>query len=239
MTELEAVAARHSVRRYKDEPISEEALRELSAEVARCNEQSGMNIQLIANEPLAFTGMLAHYGGFSGVSSYIALVGDKKDAALDEKAGWYGERLVLLAQRLGLNTCWVAVTYKKSRMQAKVGRGERVACVISLGVGETQGKEHRSKPMEKLCSVPAGTKMPAAFRSGMEAAMLAPTAVNQQHFLFELDADGSVSARSTGGSYSLVDLGIVKYHFAVGAGLDTAAMRFDPFAPFAKLDAAE
>ncbi len=34
----------------------------------------------------------------------------KKGPTLEESCGYYGERLVLLAQQLGLNTCWVAMT---------------------------------------------------------------------------------------------------------------------------------
>ena len=47
--------------------------------------------------------------------------------------------------------------------------------------------------------------------------MLAPTAVNQQKFLFTLNGD-EVTAKATGGVYSRIDLGIVKYHFEVGSG---------------------
>ena len=69
--------------------------------------------------------------------------------------------------------------------------------------------------MSELCRVQGD--MPEWFRNGMEAAMLAPTAVNQQKFLFTLD-DDIVTAERTGGMYSLVDLGIVKYHFEIGSG---------------------
>ena len=88
-------------------------------------------------------------------------------------------------------------------------------CVIAIGYGKTGGVEHRSRPMSELCRVQGD--MPEWFRKGMEAAMLAPTAVNQQKFLFTLDND-TVTAERTGGMYSLVDLGIVKYHFEVGSG---------------------
>ena len=69
--------------------------------------------------------------------------------------------------------------------------------------------------MTDLCKVQG--EMPGWFKDGMEAAMLAPTAMNQQKFLFTLDGE-KVTAEKTGGMYSLVDLGIVKYHFEVGSG---------------------
>jgi len=53
----------------------------------------------------------------------------------------------------------------------------------------------------------------------VEAALLAPTAVNQQKFRFTL-SDRTVKAEATGGFSSRVDLGIVKYHFERGAGTE-------------------
>ncbi len=213
---LQAIRERHSVRNYIRRPI-EESLREaLLREIAECNAESGLNIQLITDEPEAFGSFTAHYGMFRGVENYIAIVGKSADADLSEKAGWYGERVVLKAQMLGLNTCWVAATYSKRKNRCTVAEDEKVVCVIALGYGKTQGKPHKNKPMDKLCKVDG--EMPEWFRKGMEAAMLAPTAINQQKFRFVLTSDGKVLAEDTHGPYSSLDLGIVKYHFEQGAG---------------------
>ena len=160
---------------------------------------------------------MAHYGKFSGVQNYIALIG-KKSSDLDEKIGYYGEHIVLKAQMLGLNTCWVAMTFSKgiTKKNCVINQGEKLVCVLSLGYGATQGISHTSKPMESLCTV-NGDNMPTWFKHGMESVLLAPTAVNQQKFLFTQINDDTVSAKSSGGPYSKVDLGIVKYHFEVGA----------------------
>ena len=48
-------------------------------------------------------------------------------------------------------------------------------------------------------------------------ALLAPTAINQQKFEIRLNEDDSVSFIDKGGIHSKTDLGIVKYHFEVGA----------------------
>ena len=110
---LEIMKARHSVRQYSGKKIESGIRETLAALVSECNRESGLNIQIIFDEPKCFDSMMAHYGKFSGVENYIALVG-KKGAGLDEKAGYYGEKLVLKAQELGLNTCWVAMTHGKS-----------------------------------------------------------------------------------------------------------------------------
>lgn len=213
---LTAIKNRHSVRSYIDKPIDSETLSELKAEIDACNKESGLHIQLVTNEPEAFDSMMAHYGKFSGVQNYIALVG-RKSADFDEKSGYYGERIALKAQMLGLNTCWVAMTFSKgaAKKAVVIDSGEKLGCVLALGYGKTQGVAHTSKSMAQLCKTEGS--MPEWFKNGMEAAILAPTATNQQKFLFTLNGQ-KVTAEATGGFYSKVDLGIVKYHFEVGSG---------------------
>lgn len=164
----------------------------------------------------AFNSFMAHYGKFRGVENYIALIG-KNSTDLQEKIGYYGERVVLYAQTLGLNTCWVAMTFGKRTTKKKcdIENDEKLVCVLALGYGKTNGIPHQSKKIEDVCSVNVET--PEWFKNGMEAALLAPTAMNQQKFMFSFD-DNKVSVKATGGAYSQVDLGIVKYHFEIGAG---------------------
>lgn len=209
---MKIMKARHSVRQYADKKIEKEKRDILTALAEKCNRESGLRIQIIFDEPKCFDSMMAHYGKFSGAENYIALVG-RKNADLDENAGYYGERLVLKAQELGLNTCWVAMTHGKSA--AKIEKGEKLACIIALGYGSTQGTPHKNKPVEKLCS--CGPAMPGWFARGMKAAMLAPTAMNQQKFIFHLDGE-RVTAKAGAGFYTKMDLGIVKYHFEAVTG---------------------
>lgn len=213
---LEAMEQRHSVRAYDPRPLEEEPRRALEQAIETCNRLSGLHIQLVCDEPRAFSGMMAHYGKFSGVTNYIALVG-KKGPELDEQCGYWGEKLVLLAQQLGLNTCWVALTYKKIPGAFQVEPGEKLTVVIALGYGQTQGVTHKSKALEAVTRT--GGKMPDWFRAGAEAALLAPTAMNQQQFTFTLKG-GEVRAKAGLGFYAKVDLGIVKYHFELGAGTE-------------------
>ena len=214
MNILEAMKQRHSVRQYTDQPIDEEVLKALQTEIETCNQESGLSIQLVTDEPKAFDSFMAHYGKFSGVTNYMALVG-KKSNMLDELCGYYGERLVLKAQQLGLNTCWVALTYKKIPGAFTVNKGEKLTVVIALGYGKTQGTAHKSKSMEAVSNITPDS--PEWFKKGVETALLAPTAMNQQKFSLSY-ADRKVSARAGAGLYAKMDLGIVKYHFELGAG---------------------
>jgi len=210
-----AIRARHAVRRYLDQPIPGEVRAELDAEVARCNAASGLNMHLVLDEPAGFKGGMSHYGTLVGVRNYLALVhttGSDRDTA----CGYWGQHVVLLAQHLGLNSCWVGLTYNKRQVKTHAGADEKVALVVALGYGETPGHPHKSKPIEKLGGTADGSPWPDWFRSGVELAALAPTGLNQQKFFFELD--GTVVRATPGlGSYTKVDLGIARYHFEIGA----------------------
>ena len=214
---IEAIRARHSVRTYSDMPIEAEKVAALKDAIGRINAQSGLNIQLVLEEPRSFSSGLWKYGQFSGVKNYLVLAGPKgKDA--EEKIGYYGEELVLLAQTLGLNTCWVGLTYKKIPGTFTLREGEMVHCVISLGYGTTPGKQHPQKPMENFYE--SDTVPPKWFIEGMKSALLAPTAVNQQKFKFILHDGNKVETRTffSPWGYTVIDLGIAKYHFEIGAG---------------------
>lgn len=216
MTLMEAMRARHSVRQYREEALRKEDAALLREEIEACNAESGLHIQLVCGEPKAFSGLLARYGKFSGVTNYIALVG-KKGPDLSETCGYFGERIVLRAQQIGLNTCWVAMTYSKVPSAFSAGEGEKLCAVIAVGYGKTQGSGHRVKSVREVTE--GEPPFPEWFVSGVEAALLAPTAMNQQKFRFALHGN-RVSATTGSGFYTKLDLGIVKYHFAMGAGAD-------------------
>ena len=221
MTIQEAILARHSVRAYKEEPLTEDVVKVLENEISQVNQKSKLHIQLILNEPKAFQGTLAKYGKFRNVSNYLVVAG-KKAEDLDERVGYYGEYLVLLAQTLGLNTCWVGLSYTKVPGTYVLDEGEKIACYIAIGYGETQGTSHKIKTIEQVSNVSERT--PLWFKKGVEAALLAPTAVNQQKFSFEYVGmkDGHHLVHAKKGfsliGYTQMDMGIAKYHFEIGAG---------------------
>lgn len=215
MTLQEAIVARHSVRQYMEKPIEAEKIEELKVLIDECNREGGLHMQLVTEEPNAFSGGMAKYGKFSGISNYIAVVGKK---GADTLLGYYGEKVVIRAQMLGLSTCWVGLTFSKQPDSYQVLDGEKLFCVISLGYGANQGVQHKLKPIENFAEVNGA--MPEWFRQGVEAAIMAPTAVNQQKFKFILHDGNRVEAKAKFSliGYAQLDLGIAKYHFEVGAG---------------------
>ena len=224
MTIQEAIKARHSVRAYKEQPLTEDVVKVLEEKIAELNREGNLHIQLILNEPKAFQGTLAKYGKFREVNNYVVVAGKKADD-LDERVGYYGEHLVLFAQTLGLNTCWVGLSYSKVPGTYILEDGEKIACYIAIGYGETQGVGHKIKTVEQVSN--ASDTTPSWFKKGVEAALLAPTAVNQQKFSFEYVGikDNRHQVRAKKGfsmiGYAKMDLGIAKYHFEVGAGKAT------------------
>ena len=246
MTLQEAIQARHSVRAYKELPLANETVRVLVDKITELNQKGRLHMQLIQNEPKAFQGTLAKYGKFRNVNNYIVMAGKKaasqreesktsldspereqartkfKSDDLDERVGYYGEQLVLLAQMLGLNTCWVGLSYSKVPGTYVLDEGEKIACYIAIGYGETQGVGHKIKTVEQVSNISDIT--PLWFKKGVEAALLAPTAVNQQKFSFEYIGmrNNRHQVRAKKGfsmiGYTQMDLGIAKCHFEIGAG---------------------
>jgi len=223
MTLQEAIEARHSVRAYQIEPLAEDVVKVLEEQIVILNREGMLHMQLILNEPKAFQGTLAKYGKFRNANNYIVMAG-KKAEDLDERIGYYGEHLVLLAQTLGLNTCWVGLSYKKIPDTYVLEEGEVIKAYIAIGYGETQGMSHKIKTAEQVSNATYIT--PSWFKRGVEAALLAPTAVNQQKFSFEYLGikDKRHQVRVKKGfslvGYTQIDLGIVRYHFEIGAGTD-------------------
>lgn len=211
----ETVAARHSVRDYTDRPIDGEPLAQLTRLVEACNADGGLRIQLVTDEPNAYgKSFFAHYGKFHGVRNYLCLVGTKSGST-EERLGYYGEILVLRAQALGLNTCWCGLSYSKRHTVCRVAEGEKLYALIAIGYGAAQGVQHKSKlPAQVAADWDAA---PEWFRAGVECALLAPTALNQQKFRFACLPGNRVEATTAWGFYCKMDLGIAKLHFEIGA----------------------
>lgn len=216
---MEAIKVRHSVRRYTDKVIEQEKVESLNKTIDEINKETGLHIQLITNEPEGFTGMMAHYGNFEGVRNYIVMAGPKN---MDREIGYYGEKVVLCAQMLGLNTCWVAMTFNKRKAQYKLEKGEKMYVVISLGYGSYQGKERKSKSISEVTDV--YENCPEWYKNGIDAALLAPTAMNQQKFHFSLSGDKVIS-KNDRGFYAVMDLGIVQYHFDIASGRENFGLK--------------
>ena len=213
MTEKEAILKRHSVRNYEDRQIEEETKNLIRQKIEELNETGNLHLQFIEDAGKTYNKMLNRAMGLASAPSVIACVGKEADD-LDERVGYYGEKLVLYLTQLGLNTCW-AGTFNRKNIGAQVADDERLVISIAVGYGKDQGNPRKSKTAEQVTAGKADR--PEWFNNGVEMALLAPTAVNQQKFTIRLNDDDSVEFKDNGGFYSRVDLGIVKCHFEIGA----------------------
>lgn len=213
MTEIEAIKERHSVRNYTDQRIEQEKIDRLNEMIESCNKEGNLHLQFCEDAKNTFNKLLNKAMGLGSAPSVIACIGPD-DETLDERVGYYGEKIVLFAQQLGLNTCW-AGTFNRKNIPAKEGEGERLVISIAIGYGANQGKQHKSRSVDEVTS--GKPERPEWFNYGVELALLAPTAINQQKFEIILNDDDTVSFRDKGGVIGKVDLGIITYHFEAGA----------------------
>lgn len=225
---IEAIKNRHSVRHYKEKEIPGEILAVLKAEIENINkENKDLEFLLVENDNKAFKGW-ASYGQFKGVSHYLVIAGIKDDKETDVLCGREGEKLVLLLQSLGLNSCWVGLTYKLNKDIIKIKEGHKIRCIIAFGYGENpEGKKHKIKEASEVSNIEEDS--PQWFREGVSMALLAPTAVNQQKFRFILESNGIVKAQPGKSivGYTHIDLGIAITHFLIGADKPSSIIKVD------------
>ncbi len=214
MNDIEAIKERHSVRNYEAKEIEQEKKEKIKALIEEINKEADLHLQLKENAGATYNKLLNRAMGLSSAPSVIACVG-KDDETLEERIGYYGERLVLEIQKMGLNTCW-AGTFSRKNIDAEVTDGEKLVISIAVGYGKDTGKPHKSKTPEQV--IESKGDIPEWFDAGVEMALLAPTAINQQKFKISLNEDETVEIIDKGGPFSKVDKGIVTRHFEIGSG---------------------
>lgn len=253
MITVETIRERHSVREYDGKPLSRAEFDALIAVVEECARESGLGIQLVDNNPEVFS-VIARFGLIRGCRTHVAFVVDGAKAgdatsganaaangateadcvemrgarrtAVDEAIGYWGQKIVLAAQDMGLNTCWCALCSRK-KSRAVVAPGKKIRLIIAVGHGKTQGFSRKTKSVEALSSVECA-KVPAWFAAAMEAAQLAPTAMNNQNFKIALLSDGkTVRIDASQSGLNVIDEGIVRCNFEIAANEAGADWRWE------------
>lgn len=213
MSEIDAIKERHSVRNYEAKKIEADNVEKIRAKIEELNKEGNLHLQFMEDAGKTYNKLFNKVAGLGSAPSVIACVGID-DETLEQRVGYYGEKLVLFIQELGLNTCW-AGTFNEKNIGAEVGDDEKLVISIAVGYGKDKGKPHKSKSPEQV--IEAKGDRPYWFNKGVDMALLAPTAINQQKFTIRLNEDESVDFVDKGGIFSQVDLGIVRCHFEIGA----------------------
>ena len=253
MITVETIRERHSVREYAGGPLDQAEFDALGAVVEECARESGLDIQLVGDNPEVFN-VIARFGLIRGCRTHVAFVVDDAKAggatsganaaangateadcvemrgarrtAVDEAIGYWGQKIVLAAQDMGFNTCWCAL-YSRKKSRAVVAPGKKIRLIIAVGHGKTQGFSRKTKSVEALSSVECA-KAPVWFAAAMEAAQLAPTAMNNQNFKITLLSDGkTVRIDAPQSGLNVIDEGIVRCNFEIAANEAGADWRWE------------
>ncbi|MCR4746505.1 MAG: nitroreductase [Lachnospiraceae bacterium] len=211
MNIYEAMRERHTVRKYKNIKLSDEIISKINSRVKTNNENYNLDMKFITDNNNALN-LLFKFIVSSNVNNYILLAGPNLPET-DQKLGAAGADIMLYAQTLGLNTWWIGETYNKKL--SKTSSDKKIIGVIAIGYGEDNGKAHKSKKDSEVSSYQG--ERPEWFKKGIEAALLAPTALNKQEFMIRGNGK-NVKIDSNNGKYSEVNRGIVRYFFSMGAG---------------------
>ena len=190
----------------------------------------------LVTEPVkdVFRGIVGSYGKIKDAPAFIAFIGNMDSASVQEEVGYTGEGVILEATALGLNTCWVAGFFKPEIVASLVGikSNERVLAVTPVGYAlrfeslEEKlmtgfGRTHRRVPISRLISSLTQDSLLEWIRASIQAARLAPSAVNRQPWGFDVQ-DGSITVyvRTDGPEFNVskrLDCGIAMLHIEVAA----------------------
>jgi len=178
----------------------------------------------------------------SGANAYIAGKMRRVDHA-EEAFGYTFEKIVLLAETLGVGTTWIAGTMDRTAFEKamRLEEGEVMPCVSPLGypaqkmslretVMRRGVKADRREDFETLFfensfDTPLSPEKAGTLQLPLEMVRLAPSAVNRQpwrvvlsggkaHF-YEKKSKGYIG--SDGWDIQKIDIGIALCHFEIGA----------------------
>jgi len=232
-----AIPLRRARRRYNSTVLEPGLLAQLQTICREFRPYPQARAELITRSPdEILKGVLGSYGKVKGAPALIAFIGDMNDIYVNEKVGYVGEGIILEATAMGLGTCWVggSMFFRRGVAESIVGAGknERVFAVTPVGYAEkvfslgerTQtgfGMAHRRKPVSELVSGLDEREWPDWMKSALEAARLAPSAINRQPWRFDVEPNSiTVSVDSSlveWGISKRLDCGIAMMHIEVAA----------------------
>jgi hypothetical protein len=231
-----AINVRRSRRRYdKSRPIEPGRVERLHKACAEFRPFPSARVEFVAEPPDdIFTNALVFYGNIKFAPSFLAFIGDMSDRNVQEKMGYTSEGIILEATALGLGTCWVALTFRSKSALAmlKLDKGEKLIGVSPVGYATDVltfeeraftgfGANHQRKPFSTMVSGMPEPEWPAWARAAVEAARLAPSAINRQPWNFHIEKNSlTVAVKSPGMEFNVskrLDCGIAMLHVGLGA----------------------
>lgn len=222
---IQAMKQRISRRNFTKDKLRANEIETIEHWTNQINAISALSLQFLEDGSKAFSHLKKSYGIFSNVHAMILMKGNVADLNLKEKIGYYGETLLLKIVTLGLGTCWVGGTYDKNELD--IPEKETLIGVILVGNIDKSMKDiflrqvigRNRKSIEKRIVTDA--PLPEWILQGLEAVKIAPSAKNSQKPLFRYEKGVLRAEVLEEEPFDLVDLGIAKKHFELGAAHGT------------------
>lgn len=219
----ESIYTRYSVRKYENKKITE-----------LYDEIKDIFAGTVPLDPGIKTSIAIYDKG--NVPCEILLMSEKKAGWL-ENIGYIGEQLVLFLTAKGLGTCWVGMPNRIMSISGKVGHIPGMDPVIIINCGWPAASlmcpmGRKRRPMQDIVQ----GEMDSVMTRLLEAARIAPSAVNGQPWRFKVD-DGKLHVFCCGKGLLAstftrnlihIDIGIVLTHVSIAAfyyNLQTEFMR--------------
>jgi nitroreductase len=232
-----AIGLRRSRRRYDSIPLDPSQLNQLQAVCAGFRPYPEARAEIIKDSPdRVLRGVAGSYGKVKGAPALIAFIGDINQRYVNEKIGYTGEGIILEATAMGLGTCWVggSMFFRRGLAESIVGasKSERVFAVTPVGYAVKEfsadervqtgfGMFHRRKPLAEMVSGLDKKEWPGWIKAALEAARLAPSAINRQPWRFYVEPDSiTISVNSSPLQWGIskrLDCGIAMLHIEVAA----------------------
>ncbi|MFZ5943123.1 MAG: nitroreductase family protein [Bacillota bacterium] len=232
----EAIAKRRSRRQFFGQSLTREHLYHLKEFITEINSTSqGYRAALVLDSPEdVFKGGIGSYGKIKDAPAYIAFVGDMTNPNVQELTGYFGEAVILEATALGLATCWVGGFFKPGVVSKEIviAGDEKVLAVTPVGYARKEytfeekimsgfAVSHKRKELQNLVSGDEPSGWSLWIKKGLEAARLAPSAVNRQPWRFHVENSGvRLYLDKPQDTYKIskrLDCGIAMLHFEIGA----------------------
>lgn len=197
---VQIIKERISVRSFDKKKTDEAAFKKLEEYINKVNEEAKTKLRFLLTDKREDSGSpekLGTYGIISGAERYIIGVMDKNDRD-DVEFGYLFEKIVLCATGLGLGTCWLGGTFKRSDFEqvAKLQENEHIPIVSPVGIKKEKtglvnkmmragaGSDKR-KPWNELffedsAETPLTEDAAGAYKTVLEMVRLAPSASNKQ-----------------------------------------------------------
>lgn len=235
---LKELLQRKSIRSYTLESVSESTIKTLKSEATYINtHEAGLNFNVCQDNESAFKGLIKSYGMFKNVRNYLAAIIDPTFPYAEERAGFFAQQWLMMAQSMGLGTCFVGATFSKKDVQVRMEVYEKLAFVVSFGYSD----ERHTSVLAKFTStlLHSHAKNPRDFFNGDEteyeyarehlpwldtallAVSCAPSSMNKQPVRLKFDKNngvGTIRAFTIDPSKYKIELGISKFNISYAVG---------------------